>query len=112
MRVCAEPGCPNVVDRGRCPKHQRTKQRDPFYATPEWRRLQSQVIREEPVCRRCGQAASTDAAHIIARKQRPDLALERSNVEGSCHRCHSRETMSETNARRQADRFLPTTPSR
>ena len=76
------------------------KQVDPFYLTKEWRALREQVIREEEVCTDCGREMSTDAAHIIPRKNRPDLALVRSNVTGKCHGCHAKETWRATNRMR------------
>jgi 5-methylcytosine-specific restriction enzyme A len=103
---CNEPGCPALVPRGvsRCPTHQRQRQaeynrtqrpaRHQFYNTKEWRALSKQVLQEGPNCRDCG-APSTQADHILSVKERPDLALVRSNVTGRCGTCHSRRTARE-----------------
>ncbi|WP_243061171.1 hypothetical protein [Nocardioides sp. SR21] len=67
------------------------EQIDPRH-TRAWRRLRDQVVAEEPTCRLriagiCT-TVSTTAAHIVPVTERPDLALVRSNVEGSCTECN------------------------
>ena len=64
-----------------------------FYRTPQWRALSKQVLREQPWCA-CG-ATTTQADHIKSVRERPELALERSNVVGMCLPCHSRKTARE-----------------
>lgn len=67
-------------------------------STRAWRRLRDQVIREEPICRLqfpgiCTRI-STTGDHIIPVEVRPDLALVRSNVRGTCWPCnHARGSM-------------------
>lgn len=105
LRPCAQPGCPALVTSGRCARHARPPARkvvDPWYSTYQWRQLRARVIAEEPVCRACGQAASTDADHIVPRRQAPDLALLRENLRGVCHACHSARTWTDTNRARRA----------
>lgn len=60
--------------------------------TRAWRKLRDQVVAEEPTCRLgfpgiCTRV-STTAAHIEPVTARPDLALERTNVVGSCTECN------------------------
>lgn len=67
------------------------EQIDPRH-TRAWRKLRDQVVREEPICRLqfagiCTRV-STTAAHIVPVTERPELALERSNLEGSCTECN------------------------
>jgi 5-methylcytosine-specific restriction protein A len=63
-----------------------------FYATPEWRRLRARVLLEEPTCH-CGCGRPSDQVdHIVSRRARPDLELERSNVRAFARSCHSRRT--------------------
>jgi hypothetical protein len=76
------------------------EQIDPRH-TPAWRRLRDQVVDEEPACRlRIADVCttvSTTAAHILAVRDRPELALERTNVEGSCAPCNrAAGTLSQT----------------
>lgn len=58
-----------------------------------WQRLRAQVIREEPTCwlqlAGCTQL-STTGDHLLTIKQRPDLALVRSNVRGACANCNNK----------------------
>lgn len=65
--------------------------RDPR-GTWAWRKLRDRVIDEEPTCRlRISDVCtlvSTTAAHIIPVVERPDLAMERSNLEGACRECN------------------------
>ena len=60
--------------------------------TRSWRELRNRVIREEPICRLqvpgvCTQV-STTAAHIRPVSTHPELALERTNVQGACSECN------------------------
>ena len=61
-----------------------------------WQLLSRQVLREEPTCRivPCGRP-SQHADHIIPVRQRPDLRLVRSNVQGLCASHHSAKTARE-----------------
>lgn len=108
LRPCSMPGCPALVVRGYCSTHDRTAQASDyqrrrraderkgdgrqFYSTPEWRAVRAEVLREEPFCR-CGCGAESDTVdHIIPRRERPDLALVRSNLRAMYSRCHNRHT--------------------
>lgn len=59
--------------------------------TRAWRKLRDQVVAEEPLCRLrlsvCTGLSQT-ADHIITVHDRPDLAMERANLRGSCHKCN------------------------
>lgn len=60
--------------------------------TRAWRKLRDQVVEQEPDCRLryagiCT-GASTTADHIVPIAERPDLALERANLRGSCEPCN------------------------
>ncbi|WP_040667197.1 HNH endonuclease signature motif containing protein [Nitrolancea hollandica] len=93
LKPCPEPGCPALVDRGRCPQHQ-TKR--PWqggaggrgYGRP-WRRIRDQVLTEEPFCRICG-APSQEVDHIVARAD--GGSDDRGNLRGLCRRCHASRT--------------------
>lgn len=59
-----------------------------FYNSSDWRLLRLEVLAAAPLCMRgCGRR-SVDVDHVIPRKQRPDLALARENLEALCHACH------------------------
>jgi 5-methylcytosine-specific restriction endonuclease McrA len=59
----------------------------------KWSKLVRQVIAEEPWCRLrlpgCRMVSET-ADHIIPKCYRPDLAMHRPNLRGSCHHCNRR----------------------
>lgn len=60
--------------------------------TRAWRDLRDRVIAAEPTCRLrfpgiCT-TASTTADHIIPVSVRPDLALVRTNLRGTCRPCN------------------------
>lgn len=61
--------------------------------TRAWRSLRDRVVAEEPQCRLqlpgCT-GSSTTADHILTVTDRPDLAMERSNLRGACHSCNDK----------------------
>lgn len=62
-----------------------------FYQSPRWRAVRALVLAEEPLCRKCGTAVSKHVHHKRPRKQFPELAFERSNLEALCQPCHNAE---------------------
>jgi 5-methylcytosine-specific restriction endonuclease McrA len=62
------------------------------HRTRAWRRLRDQVVSEEPLCwlRLPGICTnySETADHILTVKERPDLAMVRTNLRGACHACN------------------------
>lgn len=73
-RVCAEPGCPELVQRGhRCPEHRLR----PEGSTRAWRKLVAQVVRRDHgVCWLCGEAGATSADHLVRVREGGDDSLE------------------------------------
>jgi 5-methylcytosine-specific restriction endonuclease McrA len=65
---------------------------DPI-GTRAWRKLRDQVVAEEPECTlRLDEGCtlwSQTADHIINRSDRPDLAMDRTNLRGACFHCNS-----------------------
>lgn len=112
-RPCSRPGCPHLQP---CPNPAHAKHRsyaspqrdalNQFYWSSAWRKLSARVIAEEPMCRLCGNAASREADHILTIRERPDLALERSNLRGACKPCHSRRTRQDMNRDRQGGQLV------
>lgn len=85
------------------------KRGDPI-GTRAWRKLRDQVVREEPICtlqldEGCTYWSNT-ADHIINRADRPDLAMERSNLRGACRHCNYVRGGRDRHARRQQGRRL------
>jgi 5-methylcytosine-specific restriction enzyme A len=108
---CTYPGCPTLVDRGRCAEHKAEqdqpykqtedyRQRQAVYASPQWRTLRGRITRERgiwcdiPDCPNLG----TDLDHI--RPLREILAedgdpFDPLNVTLLCKRHHSQKTANE-----------------
>jgi 5-methylcytosine-specific restriction endonuclease McrA len=62
-------------------------------ATRAWRALRDRVVLEEPTCRlqlRGCTGISTTADHIETVTDRPDLAMDRSNLRGACKPCNDK----------------------
>lgn len=113
LRPCAQPGCRELVRKGKCDKHGgENASRDAYesgrpsarargYNTPEWQALRRQVLDEEPLCMcekhqgRLDGPASTDVDHLIPHRGPEDpLFWKRTNLRGVAHGCHSRKTAS------------------
>ncbi|MBS0207527.1 MAG: HNH endonuclease [Planctomycetes bacterium] len=62
-----------------------------FYASARWRRVRLIALARDPICVRCGRAASEHVHHKQPRKDRPDLAFDLNNLEGVCQPCHNAE---------------------
>jgi 5-methylcytosine-specific restriction protein A len=113
---CPHPGCGAVVQHGRCPTHARERkrelrQRDAKRGTAtqrgygaSWRAIRAEVIVRDPICRICHRNPSTDADHVVPRSRGGTDDL--TNLQGTCHGCHSSKTAREDdgfgNARRRA----------
>lgn len=104
-RPCPHPGCPELVQRGRCPRHAlqverargTTAQRGYGAHHRRWRAmiLARDVLCVAPKCKR----PATQADHIIPLSMGGTWALE--NGQGLCHHHHSSKT-----AREQRDPWL------
>lgn len=120
-RPCCHPGCGRLVANGSyCPQHQaladerrsvqlkstskrynRTRSvSDKFYSTAPWRRFREYYLIMHPLCVDCEADGDIESAvvvdHIKPYKERPDLALDESNMRGLCRlhdnrRRHDRE---------------------
>ncbi len=67
-----------------------------FYESPAWRRTRRVALkRDNHECQDCkeqgGYSKATDVHHIKHLKDRPDLALELSNLRSLCGACHNRQ---------------------
>jgi 5-methylcytosine-specific restriction protein A len=103
MRPCGQPGCSNVVVKGRCARHasEHEQQRPNYdvrrlYRTSRWRALRALVLSEQPLCDECAAEGhvepGTQVDHTIP--HRGDLALfwDRENLRNKCQTHHSRKT--------------------
>jgi 5-methylcytosine-specific restriction protein A len=65
-----------------------------FYKSPKWRAMREAILADNPLCVDClAKGRTTPAAHVHhveERKDRPELALARSNLAPLCQPCHNR----------------------
>ena len=71
-----------AYDRRRGPDRQ-------WYSSRRWRRFRRWKLGREPLCARCG-AAATEVHHVAARRERVDLAFDDGNTVSLCKGCHNR----------------------
>lgn len=113
MRPCVQPGCPELVERGRCAKHQKSYQAETdanrviptsHYLTPSWKGKRRTILQANPYCA-CGpdccpegcQDMATEIDHIVGLQDGGTDDL--SNLIGLSKRCHSRKSAKERHAR-------------
>jgi 5-methylcytosine-specific restriction protein A len=80
------------------PAEQTKEQSKAFFNSTAWKRLrQEALVRDLYACQDCGviQGQGLQGHHIQARDERPDLALELSNVIMLCHACHNKREFRE-----------------
>ena len=107
-RPCVERCSSLAVPGGdRCRRHKRARQqaynqhqrpaRHAFYQSSEWKRFKVEAANElGRQCVDCGKTTGRlDLDHNVSIDERPDLALEMSNVQWRCGSCHSRKTAKE-----------------
>lgn len=68
------------------------KKVDPFYQGRPWKLVRVHVLqRDHYQCQVCKKAWANTVHHIIPREERPDLALEESNLQAICALCHNQQ---------------------
>jgi len=108
---CTYPGCPNLVDKGRCPEHRvedraqyehrpEDRARKRIYNSPRWRRLRSEIVQLRGIwCQAEGcPNLGTDLDHIRPLREILELGLDPfdpANVQLLCKRHHSEKTAAE-----------------
>jgi len=84
---CGRPGCPALVTgRTYCDDHDPAPWAGAGGRTRAQRALALQVVDQEPICRDCQRAPSTEAGHIIAKSRGGPYT--RSNLKGQCRPCN------------------------
>jgi 5-methylcytosine-specific restriction enzyme A len=96
VKVCSEPGCPNLSSESKCAKHRRkpwsTGERPDRTRGHKWTKKRKRILRRDPVCRICNRAPSEEVDHIvpIAEGGTDDL------LQGACKPCHRAKTQAES----------------
>lgn len=107
-RACSVATCPNLATyRGRCITHARADSSLRYHSAGNvydatWRKLRRRKLAANPWCEiqsHClgllPEAFATEVDHIVPVRDRPDLRLVWTNLQSSCHRCHSGKTWNE-----------------
>lgn len=112
-RVCAEPGCPTLIEAKRrrpyCDAHQRERhrlydqRRGSRHArgyTNKWDKAAKAFLKAHPWCAHCEQQGrkvpATEVDHIEPHKDDKRKFWNRRNWQALCKGCHSRKTLAET----------------
>jgi len=104
-RYCPEPGCPNLVTRGRCPQHKRTQEaRRPYpqtrawYQSARWQAIRRRHLSLYPLCAHCLEqkrpVPATDVDHVLPHRGDAHIFWHGA-LQSLCHGCHSRKTRAE-----------------
>ena len=111
-RPCAQPGCAELVERGRCAAHQREayRQQDARRGSRQargsgraWDRLRLLILdRDQWLCQACRRRDACEVDHIVAKADGGSDAP--SNLQSLCSDCHGLKTGREEAARGCGDR--------
>ena len=100
-KICSTPGCPEIVDRGRCPTctaradHRRGTARQRGYDT-RWEAKRAEHLATHPFCQRPGCFTwATDVNHLDGLGPKGPHGFDDTNLEALCHSHHSQHTASE-----------------
>jgi len=111
-RPCGHRGCPNLTDGYYCEQHRKehakdynTFRRDPASNkkySGAWRKIRARFISAHPLCEECRRSGrltpATEVHHVKPLSE--GGGHEWNNLMSLCHECHSRITMTATNARK------------
>lgn len=101
LRPCTYPGCPALVERGRCTKHpypirERERRRESAAKRgydSTWHKKRAAKLSRTPFCEirvKCRGAKATEVDHI--KSLRKGGTHEQSNLQSACKPCHSWKT--------------------
>jgi 5-methylcytosine-specific restriction protein A len=102
MQPCNEPGCPVLVERGKCAMHRRARQRRSDSLRPNayrrgydarWERTRRAYLKAHPICEEPGcDAKTTDVDHIDGLGPLGPRGHDWTNLRAFCHPHHSQRT--------------------
>jgi len=109
LRPCSYPGCPNLVEGGRCELHKENKgnsrfssiKRDPAVQrlyNLAWERRRASWLAAHPWCEECFDrglyVGATEVHHVIPHKGDQEIFIL-SPLQSLCHACHLKKTLGE-----------------
>jgi 5-methylcytosine-specific restriction endonuclease McrA len=71
-----------------------------LYNTTAWRKLRKEVLKEQPVCTKCGADTKLEVHHIIPPRGNEELFFDRDNCVTVCQSCHRILTSKEIRERK------------
>ncbi len=72
------------------------KKAEPFYLSPEWRRLIASIIEKRGrVCQECGRKGCRVYGDHVHELKDGGEALDEGNIRILCHSCHAKKTVAE-----------------
>lgn len=103
MRVCAEPGCPEITTHTRCEAHRKAKRRAEDQRRPtarqrgynaQWERTRRAYLAAFPICQDPDGclAPAIDVDHIDGQGPLGERGHDWANLRGLCHPHHSKRT--------------------
>ena len=115
MRPCATPGCPGLVNRGKCDRCKQRgvkrqgnndgrapwyRQARTWYNSARWRHeWQPKLLREQPLCVLCQERDEITPSEVADHKEPHRGVYERfwdwANLQGLCTECHNRKSRQE-----------------
>lgn len=97
-RRCLGRQCPELVDRGYCPKCQPTNEPGVHYGR-KWRKARTDYLIAHPFCVQCEQQGqlvlATDVDHRTPHRGRALLFWDQANWQSLCKTHHGRKTATE-----------------
>lgn len=105
LKVCSQPGCPELTPEGRCDAHRREAEQRRGSASQRgynraWERTRAAYLKDHPVCE-CDDCAAlpytqrpaaTDVDHIDGLGPNGPRGHDPANLRAYAHACHSRRT--------------------
>jgi 5-methylcytosine-specific restriction protein A len=102
VKVCAEPGCPNLTEGTRCENCRKAKRRREDRKRPsaakrgydkQWSITRREYLKRYPWCEEAGcNETATDVDHIDGLGPNGPQGHDWSNLRSYCHRHHSQRT--------------------
>lgn len=78
---------------------------DPWYLTPDWRRLIAALVRQRGArCEQCGRTGVRIYGDHIVERRDGGAGLEAGNIQLLCGACHTAKTL-QARGRRMAERY-------